>query len=202
MATLADIYQIRRPELCEWHLGTVIATPARHAAMETSFFASSMATPFGETSGSKASALLADLDALRDFSGAPFEARENVPGRVSSTALVCNRLVDYSAPAVHAHKKVTIKGYVDRVEIPLGAEIVAAIGAAMSAATWSTTRCTISHCLRRSRACWTRRRRCGAGSSIRPSMRCAACSRRASGRAASGTTSRPCACWRTSRSAR
>ena len=35
------------------------------------------------------------------------------------------RLVDYSAPAVHAHKKVTVKGYVDRVEIALGAEIVA-----------------------------------------------------------------------------
>ena len=35
------------------------------------------------------------------------------------------RSVDYSAPAVHAHKKVTIKGYVDRVEIALGAEIVA-----------------------------------------------------------------------------
>ena len=29
------------------------------------------------------------------------------------------------APAVHAHKKVTIKGYVDRVEIALGAGIVA-----------------------------------------------------------------------------
>ena len=35
------------------------------------------------------------------------------------------RLVDYSAPAAHAHKKVMVKGYVDRVEIALGAEIVA-----------------------------------------------------------------------------
>ena len=35
------------------------------------------------------------------------------------------RLVDYSAPAVHAHKKVLIKGYVGRVEIALGAEIIA-----------------------------------------------------------------------------
>ena len=43
----------------------------------------------------------------------------------SVTALVRYRLVDYSAPAVHAHKKVTIKGYVDRVEIALGAGIVA-----------------------------------------------------------------------------
>ena len=75
--------------------------------------------------GEKAAALLADLDALRDLPAVPFEAREHVPGRVSSTALVRYRLVDYSAPAVHAHKKVTIKDYVDRVEIALGAEIVA-----------------------------------------------------------------------------
>ena len=75
--------------------------------------------------GDKATALLADLDALRDLPAVPFEACEHVPGQVSSTALVRYRLVDYSAPAVHAHKKVTIKGYVDRVEIALGAEIVA-----------------------------------------------------------------------------
>jgi len=75
--------------------------------------------------GAQAAALLADLDTLRDLPGAPFEACEHVPGRVSSTALVRYRSVDYSAPAVHAHKKVTIKGYVDRVEIALGAGIVA-----------------------------------------------------------------------------
>ena len=75
--------------------------------------------------GEQAAALLADLDALRDLPAVPFEACEHVPGQVSSTALVRYRLVDYSAPAVHAHKKVMVKGYVDRVEIALGAEIVA-----------------------------------------------------------------------------
>ena len=55
----------------------------------------------------------------------PFEACEHMPGQVSSTALVRYRLVDYSAPTMHAHKKVMVKGYVDRVEIALGAEIVA-----------------------------------------------------------------------------
>ena len=75
--------------------------------------------------GDRSAVLLADLDALRDLPAAPFEACEHVPGQVSSTALVRYRLADYSAPAVHAHKKVTIKGYVDRVEIALGAEIVA-----------------------------------------------------------------------------
>ena len=75
--------------------------------------------------GDKAAALLADLDALRDLPASPFEACEHVPGQVSSTALVRYRLVDYSAPTMHAHKKVTVKGYVDRVEIALGAEIIA-----------------------------------------------------------------------------
>ena len=75
--------------------------------------------------GEQAAALLADLDAPRDLPAAPFEACEHMPGQVSSTAPVRYRLVDYSAPAVHAHKKVTVKGYVDRVEIALGAEIVA-----------------------------------------------------------------------------
>ena len=75
--------------------------------------------------GEKAAALLADLDALRDLPAVPFEACEHVPGQISSTALVRYRLVDYSAPTVHAHKKVMVKGYVDRVEIALGAEIVA-----------------------------------------------------------------------------
>ena len=75
--------------------------------------------------GGQAAALLADLDALRDLPAVPFEACEHVPGQISSTALVRYRLVDYSAPAAHAHKKVMVKGYVDRVEIALGAEIVA-----------------------------------------------------------------------------
>ena len=58
---------------------------------------------------------------FRDRFGRP--GKGNDKGKVE--ALVRYRLVDYSAPAVHAHKKVTVKGYVDRVEIALGAEIVA-----------------------------------------------------------------------------
>ena len=75
--------------------------------------------------GDRAAALLADLDSLRDLPAVPFEACERMPGQVSSAALVRYRLADYSAPTVHAHKKVTVKGYVDRVEIALGADIVA-----------------------------------------------------------------------------
>ena len=151
--------------------------------------------------GGQAAALLADLEALRDLPAVPFEACEHVPGQISSTALVRYRLVDYSAPAAHAHKKVMVKGYVDRVarSAPRSSP---AIGAPMSAATSSTTRCTICRCWRRSRAPWTRRRRCGDGSSTRPSARCAASSRRASARAASANTSRCCACTKTSRNRR
>ncbi|MDE2810484.1 MAG: hypothetical protein OXN90_18885 [Gemmatimonadota bacterium] len=60
--------------------------------------------------GNKAASLLADLDALRALPVAPFEACEHVPGQVSSTALVRKRLVDYSGPAIHAHKKATVQG--------------------------------------------------------------------------------------------
>ena len=56
--------------------------------------------------GNKAASLLADLEALHDLPAAPFETCEHMPGRVSSTALARYRLVDYSAPAVHAHNKV------------------------------------------------------------------------------------------------
>ena len=153
--------------------------------------------------GGQAAALLADLDALRDLPAVPFEACEHVPGQISSTALVRYRLVDYSAPAAHAHKKVMVKGYVDRVEIALGAEIVARHRRSyVRGDVVLRTRCITYRCWRRSRAPWTRRRRCGDGSSIRPSARCAASLRRASGRAASANTSRCCACTKTSRNGR
>ena len=44
--------------------------------------------------GDRATALLGDLDALRDLPAVPFEACEHVPGQISSTALVRYRLVD------------------------------------------------------------------------------------------------------------
>ena len=50
-------------------------------------------------------------------------ACEHMPGQVSSTALVRYRLVDNSAPAVHAHRKVMVKRCVDRIGIAPGAEI-------------------------------------------------------------------------------
>jgi transposase len=75
--------------------------------------------------GETAAALLADLEALRSLPAVPFEACEQRAGRVSSTALVRYRLVDYSVPVAYAHREVMIKGYVERVEIACGQEIVA-----------------------------------------------------------------------------
>jgi transposase len=75
--------------------------------------------------GETAVALMADLEALRDLPAVPFEACEQRAGRVSSTALVRYRLVDYSVPVAYAHREVMIKGYVDRVEIACGQEVVA-----------------------------------------------------------------------------
>ena len=60
--------------------------------------------------GGQAATLLAELEALRDLPAVPFEACEHMPGQVSSTALVRYRLVDYSAPAAHAHKKGRVEG--------------------------------------------------------------------------------------------
>ena len=153
--------------------------------------------------GEQAVALLADLEALRTLPASPFEACEHMPGQVSSTALVRYRLVDYSAPTMHAHKKVMVKGLCrsgrdrprrrdHRSPSPLLCPrrrhlqpIALSVAAGEEAG-----------------RPWTRRRRCADGSSIPPSIRCAVSSRRASARAASASTSRCCACWRTSRNAR
>jgi transposase len=75
--------------------------------------------------GERAAALMADLEALRGRPAVPFEACEQRAGRASSTALVRYRLVDYSVPVAYAHREVMINGYVERVEIACGQEIVA-----------------------------------------------------------------------------
>ena len=152
--------------------------------------------------GGQAATLLADLEALRDLPAVPFEACEHMPGQVSSTALVRYRLVDYSAPAAHAHKKVMIKGYVGRVEIALGAEIIARHRRSYVRGDVIYDPLHYLSLLEKKPGAWTRQRRCADGSSIPPSMRCAVSSKRASARAASASTSRCCACWRTSRNAR
>jgi transposase len=67
-------------------------------------------TPIGER-------LLADLAAFRSLPSGGFEACDMRPGRVSSTALVRYRNVDYSVPTSHAYTSVIVKGFVDTVAI-------------------------------------------------------------------------------------
>ena len=57
--------------------------------------------------------------------GAPFEACEQVSGQVSSQSLVRYRTNDYSVPVAYGHRSVWVRGYVDRVVIGCGAEVIA-----------------------------------------------------------------------------
>ena len=66
-----------------------------------------------------------DLDAMAPLPAAPFEACDQVTGRVSSQALVRYRTNDYSVPVAYGHRDVWIRGYVDRVVIGCGGEVVA-----------------------------------------------------------------------------
>jgi transposase len=67
-------------------------------------------TPIGDR-------LAADLAAFNALPAGLFEACDIRPGRVSSTALVRYRNVDYSVPTAHAYTSVIVKGFVDTVAI-------------------------------------------------------------------------------------
>ena len=54
-----------------------------------------------------------------------YDACDKQPGRVSSLSLVRYRGTDYSVPTAYGHREVLIRGYVDRVVISCGAEVVA-----------------------------------------------------------------------------
>ncbi|WP_370231417.1 IS21 family transposase [Cognatishimia sp.] len=69
--------------------------------------------------------LRADLAAMRPLSAAPFEACDLQSGQVTSTSVVRYRGNDYSVPVAYGHREVWIKGFVDRVVIGCGAEIIA-----------------------------------------------------------------------------
>lgn len=61
--------------------------------------------------------LEADIQAFMALPPVAFDPCHIQTGRVSSTSLVRYKTNDYSAPTTYAHQGVTIKGYVDRVEI-------------------------------------------------------------------------------------
>ncbi len=66
-----------------------------------------------------------DLETLLPLPPAAYDACDKRAGRVSSLSLVRYRTNDYSAPVAYGHRDVIIRGYVDRVVISCGAEVIA-----------------------------------------------------------------------------
>ena len=66
-----------------------------------------------------------DLDAMSELPPSPFEACDQATGRVSSQALVRYKTNDYSVPVAYGHRDVWLRGYVDRVVIGCGADVIA-----------------------------------------------------------------------------
>ena len=65
------------------------------------------------------------LNAHLDLPEAPYDACEKQAGRVRSLSLVRYRTNDYSAPVAYGHRDVLVRGYVDRVVISCGSEVIA-----------------------------------------------------------------------------
>ena len=66
-----------------------------------------------------------DLDSLLPLPPVAFDACEKQAGRVSSLSLVRYRTNDYSVPVAYGHRDVIVRGYVDRVVISCGSEVIA-----------------------------------------------------------------------------
>ena len=66
-----------------------------------------------------------DLEALLPLPDAPYDACDKQAGRVSSLSLVRYRTNDYSVPVAYGHRDVLVRGYVDRVVISCGSEVIA-----------------------------------------------------------------------------
>ncbi len=66
-----------------------------------------------------------DIAAFFGLPGGTYEACDQRPGQATSQALVRYKLTDYSVPVEYAHRKVLIKGFVDKVVICAGTDAVA-----------------------------------------------------------------------------
>ena len=66
-----------------------------------------------------------DLEAMAALPAAPFDACHQASGQVSSQSLVRYRNNDYSVPVAYGYRRVWIRGYVDRVVIGCGADVIA-----------------------------------------------------------------------------
>jgi hypothetical protein len=66
-----------------------------------------------------------DREAFLALPASPYDACDRQPGRVSSLSLVRYRANDYSVPVAYGHREVLIRGYVDKVVIGCGADVIA-----------------------------------------------------------------------------
>ncbi len=66
-----------------------------------------------------------DIDALLPLPTVPYEACDKRATRVRSLSLVRYRTNDYSVPVAYGQREVLVRGYVDRVVISCGAEVIA-----------------------------------------------------------------------------
>jgi transposase len=66
-----------------------------------------------------------DRAAMLPLPAAPYEACEKITARVSSISLVRYRTNDYSVPTEYGHRQVLVKGYVHRVVIACGSQVIA-----------------------------------------------------------------------------
>ena len=66
-----------------------------------------------------------DLEDLLPLPSVPYDACEKQAGRVSSLSLVRYKTNDYSLLVAYGHRDVLVRGYVDRVVISCGSEVIA-----------------------------------------------------------------------------
>ena len=66
-----------------------------------------------------------DLEALLPLPPVAYDACEKQTGRVSSLSLVRYRTNDYPVLVAYGHRDVLVRGYVDRVVISCGSEVIA-----------------------------------------------------------------------------
>ena len=76
----------------------------------------------GETIGQR---MDRDLEALLPLPPAGYDACDRQAGRVSSLSRVRYRTNDYSVPVAYGHRDVLVRGYVDKVVISCGSEVIA-----------------------------------------------------------------------------
>ena len=69
--------------------------------------------------------LARDLEAMMDLPASPFDACDQSSGQVNSQSLVRYKTNDYSVPVAYGHRDVWVRGYVDRVVIGCGGDVIA-----------------------------------------------------------------------------